>query len=400
MDALVSLRPDDLTWDRALRLFALRCRSQNLTAATQKLYTINLRTWCRWLAANGDPQPPAILAEHLRAYLEQLRARGLKDSTVDCNFRILRALWGFLERDGLLLINPMRRVERPKRERRLVKAFTPEQVRLLLGAINTRRPLGLRDFALCVLLADTGLRASEALSLRVADLDLAQCVLTVIGKGRKERVVPFGQTARRALLDWLKTRGDLPGMDALWCNRFGGTLAKQTIGERLRGYGRKAGLSDTRCSMHTFRHFFAVAYLRNGGDVLTLQKILGPLHTGDDAHLRTARRYGRHRAPPASEPAGQTRTAPERAQARCLPSPHDAQRRATTHFFHGAGHAWTWGKRSWRILGPVGRTNFPSIGREETNMTKTKAVATARSPSERAARSGAWPSGRPPVRRY
>ncbi|MDD5657508.1 MAG: tyrosine-type recombinase/integrase [Elusimicrobia bacterium] len=272
--AIQSIKPQDLTWDRALRLFSLRCRSQNLTPATQKLYAVNLNCWQRWTASQGA-SPCDVTADLLRGYLQFMRERGRKDSTIDCVFRILRAFWRFLERDGLILVNPMSRVERPKREKRLIKAFTEEQVRLLLGAIQTRTPFGLRDFTICVLLADTGLRASEAMGLRLPDLDFGQGVLTVLGKGRKERVVPFGQTASRALMDWLRVRGDLQGVDALWCNRFGLKMAKRTFEDRLRGYGVAAGLQDVRCSMHTFRHFFAVQYLRNGGDVLTLQKILG-----------------------------------------------------------------------------------------------------------------------------
>ena len=271
---VTAIKPQDLTWDRALRLFGLRCRSQNLTTATQKLYTVNLSCWQRWTAQQGA-SPCDVTADLLRGYLQSLRERGRKDSTIDCVFRILRAFWRFLERDGLILVNPMSRVERPKREKRLIKAFTEEQVRLLLSAINTRTPMGLRDFAFCIVLGDTGLRASEAIGLRVQDVDFGQGTMTVLGKGRKERVVPFGQTASRALMDWLKVRGDLQGVDALWVNRFGLKMAKHSIEVRLREYGAKAGLQDVRCSMHTFRHFFAVTYLRNGGDVLTLQKILG-----------------------------------------------------------------------------------------------------------------------------
>jgi len=272
---LTALKPANLTWDQALRLFALRSRSQNFAPSTQILYTCHMGMWRAWLETQGSPAPWEITPDLLRGYLNSMKARGRRDAYVDGSFRILKVFWRFLEREGLLLVNPMIRVERPRREKRLVKAFSADQVRLLLGAISTKDPLGMRDHALTVLLADTGLRLSEALGLRLQDVDFGQGLLTVFGKGRKERLVPFGQAARRELMDWLKARGDLAGMDRLWCNRFGRPLSRRTVEDRLKDHGDRAKLQGVRCSPHTLRHFFAVQYLRNGGDVFTLQKIMG-----------------------------------------------------------------------------------------------------------------------------
>lgn len=272
---ILSLKPQDLTWDKALRLFSLRCRSQNLTAGTQSLYAIRLKGWLGWLSENGNPPPVDVRGDTVRTFLEGMREKGWKDDTLDGAFRILRTFFRWLEREGLIFANPMQRVERPKRERRLIRPFSPEQLRALLGAINSRTSLGVRGFALCVLLADTGLRVSEALSLSCQDLDFGEGQARVLGKGRRERVVPLGQTVKRALLDWLKVRGEIPGMDRVFCNRFGRPLNKRTVCDAFHRYGRKAGIEGVRCSPHTLRHTFAVSYLRNGGDVLTLQKILG-----------------------------------------------------------------------------------------------------------------------------
>ncbi len=282
---IVSLRPQDLTWDKAMRLFLLRCRSNNLSAGTQALYTIRLNLWREWLSANGNSSPFEIRADDLRGFLEAMKASGWKDDTTDSAFRILRTFFRWLEREGLVLVNAMARVERPRRERRLIRPFSEEQLRAFLGVINTRTAVGSRDFALCVLLADTGLRISEALSLGLPDLDFGEGVARVLGKGRRERVVPLGQTVKRALLDWLKARGEIAGMDRVFCNRFGQPLHRRTILQTVHEYGRKAGIEGVRVSPHTLRHTFAVTYLRNGGDVLTLQKILG------HATLEMTRRY-------------------------------------------------------------------------------------------------------------
>lgn len=282
---IVSFKPEDLTWDKALRLFSLRCRSLNLAAGTQDLYTIRIDGWRGWLAEHGNPQPLNVKADAIRSYLEDMRAKGWKDATTDSAFRILRTLFRWLEREGLIIVNPMRNVERPRQEKRLIRPFSEQQLRAFLGAINTKAVVGIRDFALCVLLADTGLRVSEALGLGVQDLDFGESVARVLGKGRRERIVPLGQTVKRALLDWLKVRGDIAGMDLVFCNRFGQSLKKRTVCDAFHKYGTDAGIDGVRCSPHTLRHTFAIAYLRNGGDVLTLQKILG------HSTLEMTRRY-------------------------------------------------------------------------------------------------------------
>ena len=282
---VVTLKPQDLTWERARHLFALRCRSLNLTGGTQGLYAIRLALWMAWISETGGPQPSETRADTIRDYLSAMRAGGWKDDTVDSAYRVLKTFFRWLEREGLLLTNPMAKVDRPRRERRLVRPFSPDQLRAFLGVIDTRTALGARNFALCVLLADTGLRVSEALGLRCQDLDFGQGVGRVLGKGRRERIVPLGQTVTRALLAWLKVRGELPGMELLFCNRFGQPLKKRGVGEIFHRLGSLAGVAGVRCSPHTLRHTFAVSYLRNGGDVLTLQKILG------HATLEMTRRY-------------------------------------------------------------------------------------------------------------
>lgn len=282
---IVSLNPSDLTWEKAVRLFLLRCRSLNLSAGTQALYAIRLRGWTAWLANHDNATPFETRADDIRAFLEDMKAQGWKDDTTDSAYRILKTFFGWLHGEGLVLANPMARVERPRREKRLVRPFSEPQLRAFLGAINTRTAIGARDFALCVLLADTGLRVSEALSLGLQDTDFGEGIARVLGKGRRERVVPLGQTVKRALLDWLKQRGEIPGMDRVFCNRFGQPLQRRTVLDSFHAYGRRAGIEGVRVSPHTLRHTFAVNYLRNGGDVLTLQKILG------HATLEMTRRY-------------------------------------------------------------------------------------------------------------
>lgn len=273
--SLVSLKPEDLTWDMAFRSFSLRCRSQNLAATTQIIYTEKLGAFRRWLVANEDPRPAEVRPGHLRAFLEFQKARGISDLTVDCFFRVLRTLWRFLHRDGLVLVDPMTKVERPRRERRFVKPVTAEQLRLILAQIDTKDILGLRDYTLILLLADTGLRLGEALALKLNEIDWSSNTVVVFGKGRKERRVSFGQTARAALMTWARRRGVIEGSDWVFLTRHGTRMKINGADQRMKDYTRRAGIAARRLSPHALRHFFALTFLRNGGDVMALQRIMG-----------------------------------------------------------------------------------------------------------------------------
>jgi integrase/recombinase XerD len=272
---LTCLKPEELTWDSAFRMFALRCRSQNLSSRTQQLYAEKLRNFRRWAEPAGRARPVDITANDLRAFIDSWKERGVSDQTVDGFFRVLRTFWRYLHREGLLLLNPMDRVERPIRARRFAQPFTDEQVKQLLAVINKRTALGLRDYALISLFADTGLRLNEGLSIRVSDIDWAGQSIIVVGKGRRERRVAFGQAAKQALLAWMRIRGTVEGAPELFLNRYGARLSGYTFSQRVKRYTVKAGISGRRLCVHSLRHFFALSFLRNGGDLMALQKLLG-----------------------------------------------------------------------------------------------------------------------------
>lgn len=272
---VVTLKPESLTWDTALRLFLLRCRSQNVAKGTLGLYTWHLGGMRRSLEAQGALVPADTAPAHLRSHLEARRARGNKPTTVDCVYRIMRTFWAFLHRDGLVLVDPMTKVERPRRERRFAKPVTEEQLKLLLEAIDTDDVLGQRDHALMLFLADTGLRITEALSLNLGDLDWTSGSAVVLGKGGKERRVAFGQVARKVLTAWLQRRGAAESQDPLWVNRYGNRMRRDNFRQRMKVYSKRAGIATPRLSPHALRHFFALAFLKNGGDAMSLQKLLG-----------------------------------------------------------------------------------------------------------------------------
>ena len=273
--SIAHLTPQTLTWDTALRLFALRCKSLNLSETTQANYSHRLDVFRRWVTSNGNPKPCEIESNHIREYLDTCRLKGNKDTTVACIYRVEKTFWNYLYRDGLIILNPMVKVERPRVERRFARPFTQEQLRTLLESINLNSVFGLRDYCLILFLADTALRISEALSVKLSDVDWANNTVIVLGKGRKERRVPFGQTARRALLKWTQRRGSVQGCEFLWINHFGQQLVRHHFERRMKWHTKRAGIAAPRLSAHSLRHFFALSYLKNGGDALSLQKLLG-----------------------------------------------------------------------------------------------------------------------------
>lgn len=295
-----TLRPEALTWEIADRLFQLRCRAQNLSAGMCANYEKTSRALRRALALAGGPQPAEVTVHHLRGAIDGWKAAGLASETLETRFRHLRTFFNFLHKDGLLLQNPAAALERPKVERRLIRPFTPEQFAVTLAQIRAD-PLGLRDRALLLLLADTGLRISEALGLNIGELDLAGNTAVVMGKGRVERRVCWGETARRALMAWLRVRPEGKDTDYVFCNHFGGRLGSTPFQHRLKEYTRRAGIAANRLSCHALRHFWACQFLKSTGDLVTLSRLLGHttlamskryLNLTDDEVLAKARQLG------------------------------------------------------------------------------------------------------------
>lgn len=157
---------------------------------------------------------------------------------------------------------------------------------LLAAALNSRQAP--RDQAVITLLLDTGIRLAELTALRVRDVDLVEGRCLVRGKGARERLVPMGGWCRRALRTWLASRGRLDASAPLFVGRGGRAIPRRTVQQLVRRLAAQAEIVE-RCSPHVLRHTFVRAFLANGGDVFTLQRILG--HS--PASLQATRRYVR-----------------------------------------------------------------------------------------------------------
>jgi site-specific recombinase XerD len=252
---------------------------------TLRAYAHDLHDLLGFLASEGIRRWEDLTLPALRRYLSRLVARA-SPSTVGRRLSALRGFYRWLVREGRIPLNPVRAVRTPRRGRPLPTALTHEQVRALLSAPLRPGPLGLRDRALLELLYGSGLRASEVVGLRLADVQRGREV-RVVGKGRKERVVLLTHSARRALDHYLRQgRPRLvaqAGTDALFTSARGRPLSVR--GLQYIVARATAGWAGVEGSPHTLRHTFATHLLEGGADLRVVQELLG------HAHLSTTQIY-------------------------------------------------------------------------------------------------------------
>lgn len=222
------------------------------------------RTWL--LALQSRPR-------RRRTKTGEIEGGNLSPATIHQAYRAVKAFLNWLRREGYLEEIPTDRVEAPQTSDVFPDIPSSEAVSKLLKSINRRRPSGIRDYAMILLLIDTGLRAGEIVKLKLEDLDLKAGLLRVFGKGRKHRMVPMGEKARRALWYWLRARPEDSLDDSLFVYRNGIGITQRALYLMLARKSREAGLG--RINPHSLRHFFATRFLANGGDMYTLQRILG-----------------------------------------------------------------------------------------------------------------------------
>jgi integrase/recombinase XerC len=192
----------------------------------------------------------------------------------------IRSLFRFACREGMLAANPAQGVRTPKMQKTLPRHLRPGEIENLLEAPDASEPLGRRDRAILELLYATGLRVSELVGLDWGAIDLANRVLRVMGKGSKERMVPFGRPAVAALREWLEVweevrgPGQEPESEPVFLNRFGGRLTDRSVRRILDRHVAAAAIA-AGVHPHTLRHTFATHLLENGADLRAIQELLG-----------------------------------------------------------------------------------------------------------------------------
>jgi integrase/recombinase XerC len=273
---------------------------RNVSPETLRAYEVDLRKFLHFLAqdflgkAPEDVRPEEVDPLAVRSFLAALTRDGLGKRSQGRTLSAVRSLFRYACREGLLPANPAQTVRTPKYPKTLPRHLRPGEVENLIEAPTAGLPAGgvdddgspfaLRDRALLEVLYASGLRVSELVGLDWPDIDLSARVLRVLGKGRKERMVPFGRQAADALRTWLGVWEDVRAKVAgrkgdddtepVFLNPQGGRLTDRTVRRIIDRWVDRAAVARG-VHPHTLRHTFATHLLENGADLRTIQELLG-----------------------------------------------------------------------------------------------------------------------------
>lgn len=259
---------------------------RNLSPHTCHAYVRDIREFKLFCARQGmadDQDLRQIDALLLRRFLAELLRRNQR-SSIARKLSSLRMFFRFLVRENLIHASPAEELATPKLNRYLPRTLSVDEAHSLMENVREQGELGLRDQAIFELLYSSGLRISELTGLNVDQLDLRENLVRVVGKGRKERIVPIGRKAVAALRTYLEERGDAAAAGPLFLNARGGRLTARSVQRHLKTRLIKTGVIKD-ISPHDLRHSFATHLLDGGADLRAIQELLG------HASLSTTQKY-------------------------------------------------------------------------------------------------------------
>lgn len=283
--------------NRAIEGFILSRRADGISSSTIQLYQYGLKSWQNWI---GNPEVESILPSHMQGYFAHLRSTcTFSESTFQVHWRVIRAFYTWAS-PTLQISRPDLTIQKPRPPLKVTQPFTADEIKRLIdsceytknAATNNRksfrmkRPTSRRDKAAVLTLLDTGLRASEFCRLTIGDVNMENGQVEVIpfqsGKKSRSRIVYLGSVTRKILWMYLVERDTSDPADSLFIAN-GQPMNRDSLRHVLGELGKRANVTDVH--PHRFRHTFAIQYLRNGGDVFTLQRMLG------HSTLEMVRRY-------------------------------------------------------------------------------------------------------------
>lgn len=261
---------------------------RNLSEHTLRNYQSDLEQFLDYIApaSGNEPRkfPPLADIDHLtiREWMASLHTAQKKKTSMARKLAALRTFFQFLVREGLLEMNPAKLVSTPRLEKKLPRHLSIEEAIKFIETPDTDTPLGKRDRAMLELMYATGIRVSELTKLNLRDIDFKNRLIRVLGKRRKERIVPFGDPAADALRDYLAVRDQFlesapiseRDLEAVFLNYQGTRITTRSVGRMVEKYIRIcAGMHEI--SPHDLRHTFATHLLDSGADLRDIQELLG-----------------------------------------------------------------------------------------------------------------------------
>ncbi|MDC0079524.1 site-specific tyrosine recombinase XerD [Pseudomonadota bacterium] len=250
---------------------------KGLSENTIKAYSNDCQDFNKWLFSNKRYRVVAATEADIENYLKHLRIIDLSNSSINRKLSSLKHFFNYLSKTKLLKSNPVMNISGPKNSKVLPKSLSIIDVNSLIEAPDCSNFIGLRDRAMIELMYATGVRISELINLEYSNIDLNRSLIKVMGKGGKERMIPFGDDALTWLINYIEFRRknnlSLNSRD-FFISQQGKKITRQAFWHRIKIYLKASGLSMD-VSPHTLRHAFATHLLNNGADLRSVQMLLG-----------------------------------------------------------------------------------------------------------------------------
>ena len=246
---------------------------KGLSSNSIKAYKIDIKKFVSWLSCSKKPSFIKICESDLNEYIAFMFKNKLSSSSVNRNISSIKAFYLFLIKRKIIMISPAAEIITPKKERYLPTSMSELEVEKLLNSPKSSIRIEIRDKAMIEMLYATGMRISELVNLKLNNVDTNRCVVKVLGKGSKERLIPFGENALEALNLYLNIRPSSNSKEVFLSNRKR-RLSRVTFWQRIKIYLKRENLKLS-ISPHTLRHAFATHLLNRGADLRSVQLLLG-----------------------------------------------------------------------------------------------------------------------------
>ena len=260
-----------MTIQEALTDFLIEQQIRGNTPKTIQYYSLSVGLYARF--AGSDTPLQEITLNSLRAYYLHLAERNISSTTIQTYIRALRSFLTGCYQQEYILVNLSEKFRLPKAQRKAIDVLTDSEVRRLLFCFNLRYLVHLRNYCMCSLMLDSGLRLHEVVTLTMEHTHLPEGYIIVDGKGNKQRVVPLGMNTRKFLFRYLSRRPGCASTDRVFLMSNLQPVTDATLRQMFRKLKKRSGIPRLRA--HLLRHTFATRYLENGGDMYALQQILG-----------------------------------------------------------------------------------------------------------------------------